>query len=163
MQGVHVAVCLCARKTVGCVRTCVLLSLMDIRFRYEQQAMEAKDAFGLERAYGVVCLTMGGFRSRRAYLDFYDSQTTADIAFDAAIEYSDLLREMYHLYVKNEDELAKTIKTTRAEIGNLKAVDSDDQVGACVCRRTTVFNRALLLYRMSTFIRGRCTMTYTSM
>ena len=122
------------------MHACVLASLMYIRFRREQQAMEAKDAFGLERAYGVVCLTVGGFRTRRARLDFSDSQTTADIAFDAAIEYSDLLRKMYHLYVKNEEQLAKTIKTTRAEIGNLKVVDNDDQVGAYGWRCSTVVN-----------------------
>ena len=122
------------------MHACVLPSLMYIRFRSEQQAMEAKDAFGLERAYGVVCLTVGGFRTRRARLDFSDSQTTANIAFDAAIEYSDLLRDMYHLYVKNEEQLAKTIKTTRAEIGNLKVVDNDDQVGAYGWRCSTVFN-----------------------
>ncbi|KAI0227465.1 hypothetical protein LSAT2_022067 [Lamellibrachia satsuma] len=116
-----------------------------------QQAMEAKDAFGLERAYGVVCLTIGGFRNRSDHWDFTDSQATADITFKSAVEYSDLLRDNYHIYVTKENRLADAIKQMRNEISKMKVLEDENLLQPSVERALLWFDN-MTIYIDAVFV-----------
>lgn len=50
--------------------------------------MAAKEAFGIERAYGNIYFATGGFSNQADYLTFTENQDVADHTLELAKEYS---------------------------------------------------------------------------
>ena len=90
-----------------------------------QEVIEASNSFGLMRAYGSICYTTGGFRSRADYVLFTNTQAIADTMLQSAIEYSNLLRDMHTKYVTVNQQLTDTISTMRLDLTRRDVVDSD--------------------------------------
>lgn len=90
-----------------------------------QQAIEANNAFGLMRAYGAICYTTGGFRSRDDYVLFTNNQALADTKLQSAIKYSDLLGDMHKKYMTKEKVLADTISAMRLELTRNDVIENN--------------------------------------
>lgn len=85
-----------------------------------QETMEAKEMFGIERAFGSIYYIQGGFSSRADYLIFAESQDVANATLKAAREYSSDVEGVYQETVTEEEKRVfdEVIRDYRYEIRN---------------------------------------------
>ena len=56
--------------------------------------MAAKEAFGMERAYGNMYFAQGGFVRQEDYLAFTESQDVANQTLNQAVQFSDIVAQV---------------------------------------------------------------------
>ena len=61
-----------------------------------QEIVEAREAFGTERALGTIFFTTGRFNSMDDYLTFVQAQDTGDVTLASAREYSPIVMSIYN-------------------------------------------------------------------
>ena len=85
-----------------------------------QETMEAKEMFGIERAFGSIYYIQGGFSGREDYLVFAESQDVASATLKAAREYSSDVEGVYQKIVTEEEQrvFEEVIRHYRYEIRN---------------------------------------------
>ena len=66
--------------------------------------MEAREAFGTERALGAIFFATGGFDTWDDYLLFAEAQDVGDVTFNSAREYSFLVEKIYNETIRTIDE-----------------------------------------------------------
>ena len=64
------------------------------------KVIDSKNAFGVERAYGAIFFSSGGFATKDDYHTFARNQAIANSSLNSAIEYSVVVREMHQIYVE---------------------------------------------------------------
>ncbi|KAI0208451.1 hypothetical protein LSAT2_006878 [Lamellibrachia satsuma] len=85
------------------------------------QVIEAKDAFGVERAYGAIFFSSGGFATNEDYHTIALNQAIANSSLNSAIEYSNVVRKMHERYVEKVGALTGTLRDMRLEIRDYDA------------------------------------------
>ncbi|KAI0233203.1 hypothetical protein LSAT2_016500 [Lamellibrachia satsuma] len=86
-----------------------------------EMVVEAKDAFGVERAYGAIFFSSGGFATNEDYHTFAFNQAIANSSLNSAIEYSNVVRKMHQRYVEKVGALTGTLRDMRHEIRDYDA------------------------------------------
>ena len=64
------------------------------------KVIDSKNAFGIERAYGAIFFSSGGFATKEDYHIFARNQAIANSSLNSAIEYSVVVRGMHQIYVE---------------------------------------------------------------
>ena len=68
-----------------------------------QEIVEAREAFGIERALGTIFFTTGSFKNMDDYLRFVQSQDIANVTLNSAREYSPLVDRIYNTTIADID------------------------------------------------------------
>ena len=86
-----------------------------------QEIVVASEYFGRERGLGVSFYAIGGFQNRNEYLDFVESQDIANITFESARHYSELVYSIYEDTLVRNSRAIQPINTMRSEIRSNKS------------------------------------------
>ena len=68
-----------------------------------QEIVEAREAFGIERALGTIFFTTGSFGNMDDYLRYVQSQDIANVTLNSAREYSPLVDKIYNSTIADID------------------------------------------------------------
>ena len=68
-----------------------------------QEIVEAREAFGIERALGTIFFTTGSFKNMDDYLRYVQSQDVANVTLNSAREYSPLVDRIYNSTIADID------------------------------------------------------------
>ena len=60
-----------------------------------QEVVEAREAFGIERALGTIFFMTGSFATMEDYLRYVESQDIANVTLNSARKYSPLVDQIY--------------------------------------------------------------------
>ena len=81
-----------------------------------QEIVEAREAFGTERAMGAIFFYTGGFDSMDEYLKFVQSQDVGDVTLTSAREYSPVVEAIHNQTIRRIEEYVGGIVRMRRMI-----------------------------------------------
>ena len=81
-----------------------------------QEIVEAREAFGTERAIGAIFFYTGGFNNMDEYLKFVQAQDVGDVTLTSASEYSPVVENIYNQTIRRIEEYVGGIVLMRRMI-----------------------------------------------
>ena len=116
--------------------------------------MEAREAFGTERALGANFFAIGGFNNWDDYLLFVEAQDVGDITLKSAREYSLLVKRIYDKTIRTIDHYVGGITLMRKMVRHMNL----DKIEPSLLNATvwndnmTTYLEALLLMQVIYYI-----------